>query len=82
MTASWRATLTGPFPRPEALVQATRDLDRGRIPPEKAEEAFAAAEAEVRRVEADLGLDARTGGYLRWADLFRPFHRSASAPAR
>jgi len=75
MTGRYRTTLTGPFPRPEALVQATRDLDRGRIPLEKGEEAFSQAEQEVLRVEADLGLDATTGGYLRWQDLFRPFSR-------
>jgi 5-methyltetrahydropteroyltriglutamate--homocysteine methyltransferase len=73
MTGTYRTTLTGAFPRPEALVQATRDLDRGRIPPEAAEAAFQVAETEVRRVEKDLGLDTVTGGYLRWSDLFRPF---------
>ncbi len=73
MTLAHRTTLTGPFPRPEALVKATRDLDRGRIDAAAAEKAFAEAEHEVAAVEARLGLDCRTGGYLRWADLFRPF---------
>ena len=73
MTTTIRTTLTGPFPRPEPLVQATRDLDRGRITPEAAEAAFAEAEAAVRKVEGELRLDAVTGGYLRWPDLFRPF---------
>lgn len=68
-----RTTLTSAFPRPEGLVQATRDLDRGRTTPEKAEAEFAAAETEVRRIEAELRLDSVTGGYLRWPDLFRPF---------
>ncbi len=66
-------SLTGPFPRSEALVAATRDLDRGRTTPEAVEEAYATTEAEVTRVEERLGLDPRTGGYLRWQDLFRPF---------
>ena len=73
MTGPYRLTLTSPFPRPETLVRATRDLDRGRTTPERAEEAFASAEAEVRRLEVDLRLDSVTGGYLRWPDLFRPF---------
>ncbi len=72
MTAPHRTTLTGPFPRPEHLVKATRDLDRGRIDTAAAEEAFARAEREVVEVETALGLDTVTGGYLRWADLFRP----------
>jgi 5-methyltetrahydropteroyltriglutamate--homocysteine methyltransferase len=69
----YRTTLTSAFPRPEALVQATRDLDRGRIPPEKADAEFASAEEAVRRVEAELRVDSVTGGYLRWPDLLRPF---------
>ncbi|HTW76571.1 MAG TPA: hypothetical protein VMG14_02245 [Thermoplasmata archaeon] len=67
-----RTGLTGPFPRPEALVAATRDLDRGRATPESVEEVFAATEGEVAALEERLGLDWITGGYLRWADLFRP----------
>jgi 5-methyltetrahydropteroyltriglutamate--homocysteine methyltransferase len=73
VSGPYRTTLTGPFPRTEPLVQATRDLDRGRIPADQAEAAFSAAEAQVRNVETELQLDATTGGYLRWADLFRPF---------
>lgn len=75
MTGRYRITLTGAFPRPEALVQATRDLDRGRIPADQGEVAFVAAGEAVRRLEANLGLDSVTGGYLRWQDLFRPFTR-------
>ncbi len=73
MSVPHRTTLTGPFPRPEHLVKATRDLDRGRIDAAAAEEAFGRAEREVAEVEAELKLDTVTGGYLRWADLFRPF---------
>ncbi len=68
-----RTGLTGPFPRPEALVTATRDLDRGRATPESVEEVYAETEREVADLERRLGLDWITGGYLRWADLFRPF---------
>jgi 5-methyltetrahydropteroyltriglutamate--homocysteine methyltransferase len=68
-----RTSLTGPFPRSEALVAATRDLDRGRATADAVEERFAAEERTVVALEARLGFDASTGGYLRWADLFRPF---------
>jgi 5-methyltetrahydropteroyltriglutamate--homocysteine methyltransferase len=68
-----RTALTGPFPRSEAIVAATRDLDRGRTTPEAVEELFRRGESEVDALEARLGLDVRSGGYLRWADLFRPF---------
>jgi 5-methyltetrahydropteroyltriglutamate--homocysteine methyltransferase len=67
-----RLSLTGPYPRSEALVAATRDLDRGRSSPEVVEERFATSESEVLALEKRLGLDPATGGYLRWADLFRP----------
>ena len=68
-----RTGLTGPFPRSEALVGATRDLDRGRTTADSVEELFATTEAEVVALEHRLGLDESTGGYLRWPDLFRPF---------
>jgi 5-methyltetrahydropteroyltriglutamate--homocysteine methyltransferase len=68
-----RTLLTGPFPRSEALVAATRDLDRGRATAESVESKFAEDERAVVALETRLGLDATTGGYLRWADLFRPF---------
>jgi 5-methyltetrahydropteroyltriglutamate--homocysteine methyltransferase len=66
-------SLTGAFPRSEALVEATRDLDRGRTTPEAVRELFLRTEADVARLEERLGLEPRTGGYLRWPDLFRPF---------
>src|SRR5215469_2487723 len=66
-------SLTGPFPRSEALVTATRDLDRGRTSAEAVEELYQASEREVLELEQRLTLDVVTGGYLRWADLFRPF---------
>jgi 5-methyltetrahydropteroyltriglutamate--homocysteine methyltransferase len=66
------ASLTGPFPRPEPLVAATRDLDRGRTTPDAVEELYARTENEVVEIERRLGLEPLTGGYLRWADVFRP----------
>ena len=70
------AGLTGPFPRSEALVRATRDLDRGRTGAAEVEALFARTESEVVDLELRLGLDQVSGGYLRWADLFRPFAES------
>jgi len=68
-----RTGLTGPFPRSEAVVAATRDLDRGRASAEAVEDLFDRSEREVVALERRLGFDTVTGGYLRWADLFRPF---------
>jgi 5-methyltetrahydropteroyltriglutamate--homocysteine methyltransferase len=73
-----RTALSGPFPRSEALVAATRDLDRGRTTPEAVEELFARTEKEVLDLETRLGLDAFTAGYLRWQDTFRPISESWS----
>lgn len=67
-----RTTLTGPFPRSEQLVQATRDHDRGRIDSAALEETFVRAESDVVQLEKRLGTDRLTAGYLRWPDLFRP----------
>lgn len=73
MTVPVHAVLTSAFPRSEELVRATRDLDRGRIPPAAGAAAFDRAEADVRALESHLALDGITGGCLRWQDLFRPF---------
>jgi 5-methyltetrahydropteroyltriglutamate--homocysteine methyltransferase len=66
-------SLTGAFPRSEALVEATRDLDRGRTTAEAVQELVLRTESDIARLEERLGLEPRTGGYLRWQDLFRPF---------
>jgi 5-methyltetrahydropteroyltriglutamate--homocysteine methyltransferase len=68
-----RAGLTGPYPRPEALVNATRDLDRGRTSAEAVEELYRTAEEEVLSLERRFGFETVTAGFLRWPDLFRPF---------
>jgi 5-methyltetrahydropteroyltriglutamate--homocysteine methyltransferase len=68
-----RISLTGPFPRSEALVAATRDGDRGRATADAVEQRYAEAERDVVALEQRLGFDVTTAGSLRWADLFRPF---------
>lgn len=66
-------SLTGAFPRSESLVEATRDLDRGRTTPEAVQDLVLRTESDVAQLEERLGLEPRAGGYLRWQDLFRPF---------
>ncbi|HEV2316495.1 MAG TPA: hypothetical protein VGV89_02840 [Thermoplasmata archaeon] len=67
-----RTSLTGPFPRPEALVAATRDLDRGRTDVESVDRLRRSTAEEIARIEERLGLTPATGGYLGWQDLYRP----------
>ena len=72
-----KAYAPGIYARSEALVQATRDLDRGR----------AAGEAVVKQQNEDLhgflevqrkaGLDYLSDGLLNWQDVFRPFDAAA-----
>ena len=62
----------GIYPRSEALVQATRDLDRGRTTAEAVDEQFRRDLEELVRVQESAGLDPLADGMLRWQDLFRP----------
>ena len=68
-----RTGLTGPAPRPEPLVAATRDLDRGRRAAESVEDLYQSTEREVVALERRLAFESISGGYLRWPDIFRPF---------
>jgi len=72
----------GIYPRSEELVQATRDLDRGRTTQE-------AVDAQVDRdlqllvaAQQEAGLDLLSDGMLRWQDLFRPFVEAAEGLER
>ncbi len=65
-------SLTGPFPRPEALVAATRDLDRGRTGAAEVDALRRRTEEEILALERRLGFSPVTGGFLGWPDLFRP----------
>jgi 5-methyltetrahydropteroyltriglutamate--homocysteine methyltransferase len=62
----------GIYARSEALVQATRDLDRKRTTPEAVDAQFAHDLAELVSVQQQAGLDLLSDGMLRWQDLFRP----------
>jgi 5-methyltetrahydropteroyltriglutamate--homocysteine methyltransferase len=67
-----QAFAPGIYPRSEALVQATRDLDRGRTTPEAVDEQVRRDLDELVRVQEEAGLDLLADGMLRWQDLFRP----------
>jgi 5-methyltetrahydropteroyltriglutamate--homocysteine methyltransferase len=67
-----QAFAPGIYPRSERLVQATRDLDRGRTSQEAVDEQVDRDLAELVSVQQQAGLDLLTDGMLRWQDLFRP----------
>jgi 5-methyltetrahydropteroyltriglutamate--homocysteine methyltransferase len=67
-----RAFVPGIYPRSEALVQATRDLDRGRTTAEEVEQQVAKDFDALVRVQEEAGLELLADGLLTWQDLFRP----------
>ena len=75
--AELRAFAPGLYPRSEALVQATRDLDRGRTTQEAVDEQVERDLAELVSVQRDAGLDLLADGMLRWQDHFRPLLEAA-----
>lgn len=72
MSGVVKAYAPGIYPRSEALVQATRDFDRGRASAEDVERVRAADLASLVAAQRDAGLDLLAGGMLAWQDLFRP----------
>jgi 5-methyltetrahydropteroyltriglutamate--homocysteine methyltransferase len=78
-----RAFVPGIYPRSEALVQATRDLDRGRTTPESVEAQVQTDFDVLVRLQEEAGLDLLSDGMLTWQDLFRPLvEASAGLTAR
>ncbi len=73
-----QAFAPGIYPRSEQLVQATRDLDRGRTTPEAVDAQFERDLEELVRVQQAAGLDLLADGMLRWQDLFRPLVEAAA----
>lgn len=63
----------GIYPRSEAVVAATRGLERGRTTLEEVDQAYRADLAELTEVQRRAGLDYLSDGLLRWQDIFRPF---------
>jgi len=76
MARELEAYLTGPLPRSEALVEATRSLDRKRITPQECEEVRSEDVRAAVRSQRDAGLTLLTDGQLNWQDLFRPLVES------
>jgi 5-methyltetrahydropteroyltriglutamate--homocysteine methyltransferase len=72
-----RAFFPGIYARSEALVQATRDLDRGRTTAEAVDDQLERDVRELRAVQEDAGLDLLSDGLLQWQDLFRPLAEAA-----
>src|SRR3954464_4541503 len=82
-----RAFVPGIYPRSEQLVQATRDLDRGRTSQEAVDEQVRSDREALVAVQQQAGLDLITDGLLTWQDLFRPVVEAsdgleAGAPTR
>ncbi len=67
-----RAFAPGIYPRSETLVQATRDLDRGRTSQEAVDEQVRKDRDELVAAQQEAGLDLLSDGMLTWQDLFRP----------
>jgi 5-methyltetrahydropteroyltriglutamate--homocysteine methyltransferase len=67
-----QAFVPGIYARSEALVQATRDLDRGRTTPDAVDEQVERDLAELVAVQRAAGLDLLSDGMLPWQDVFRP----------
>jgi 5-methyltetrahydropteroyltriglutamate--homocysteine methyltransferase len=72
-----RAFAPGIYPRSEALVQATRDLDRGRTGESAVAEQLESDFRELVSVQEQAGLDLLSDGMLGWQDLFRPLAEAA-----
>jgi 5-methyltetrahydropteroyltriglutamate--homocysteine methyltransferase len=78
-----KAYAPGIYPRSEALVQATRDLDRGRGTQEAVDAQVAEDFRELVAVQEQAGLTLLSDGLLRWQDHFRPLaDRSEGLDAR
>jgi len=75
--AELQAFVPGIYARSEALVQATRDLDRGRTTPEAVDEQVERDQAEFVAAQQEAGFDLLADGKLRWQDHFRPFLEAA-----
>ena len=72
-----RAFAPGIYPRSETLVQATRDLDRGRTTPEAVAGQMQRDLEELVSVQRAAGLTYVSDGMLGWQDVFRPLADAA-----
>src|SRR5687768_16370464 len=72
-----KAYAPGIYARSEEMVQASRDLDRGRTAEEAVEEQRLADVHAFVEIQREAGLDYFSDGLLNWQDIFRPFDESA-----
>lgn len=72
-----KAYAPGIYARSEELVQATRDLDRGRTTEEAVSKQEAADLRVFLEVQREAELDYLSDGLLSWQDIFRPFDSAA-----
>jgi 5-methyltetrahydropteroyltriglutamate--homocysteine methyltransferase len=72
-----KAYAPGIYARSEELVQATRDLDRGRTTEEAVEEQRVADVRSFLDAQREAGFDYLSDGLLNWQDIFRPFDEAA-----
>ena len=72
-----KAYVPGIYARSEALIAATRDLDRGRTSEEAVERQRAEDLRRFVEVQREAGLDYVSDGLLNWQDIFRPFDEAA-----
>lgn len=72
----------GIYPRPEAVVAATRDVDRGRTTQDRVDGEFRAGTADFVAAQQEAGLDFFSDGLLHWQDIFRPLVRAAGGRAQ
>jgi len=70
--------LTGIFPRPKELVEATRGYDRGKVDEKEFEKAFENSTLKVVNTQSSAEFSYLTDGMLKWQDLFRPFTENLS----
>ena len=77
-----QAFVPGIYPRSEELVQATRDLDRGRTTQEAVDAQLDRDLEQLVAAQQDAGLDLLSDGMLRWQDLFRPLVEAADGLER
>jgi 5-methyltetrahydropteroyltriglutamate--homocysteine methyltransferase len=79
MTIEIAAYQHGIYPRSEEVVQATRDIERGRTTHERVDRAFDADLEDFVGVQREAGVDFFSDGLLKWQDIFRPLVDASEA---
>lgn len=77
MSGAVLALCPGIYPRSEELVQATRDLDRGRTTPAAVDELVERDLGRLLATQGEARFDLVADGMLHWQDLFRPLVEAA-----